>query len=138
SAYSTKFISLFYAEMETNGNLFYVNAGHPQPIMVYQNEVTELESTGLVLGALSEIEIRRSYLNVYPGGVLVLFSDGIIERQNAKGEEFGLALLKDVIVKHKDQDAGEILNAIFVAANKFGNKNKWEDDATVVVVKRIT
>jgi serine phosphatase RsbU (regulator of sigma subunit) len=53
------------------------------------------------------------------------------------GEEFGLALLKDVIVKHKDLDAGEILNAIFVAANKFGGKNKWEDDATVVVVKRV-
>jgi len=138
SAYSTRFISLFYAEMETNGNLFYVNAGHPSPIMVYQNEVTELESTGLVLGALSEIEIRRSYLNVYPGGVLVLFSDGIIERQNAMGEEFGLALLKDVIVKHKDLDAGEILNAIFLAVNKFGNNKKWEDDATVVVVKRIT
>ena len=137
SAYSTRFISLFYAEMETNGNLFYVNAGHPSPIMVYQNEVTELESTGLVFGALAEIEIRRSYINIYPGGVLVLFSDGIIERQNAMGEEFGLALLKDVIVKHKDLNAGEILNAIFVAANKFGGKNKWEDDATVVVVKRV-
>ena len=138
SAYSTRFISLFYAEMETNGNLFYVNAGHPSPIVVYQNEVIELESTGLVFGALPEIEIRRSYINIYPGGVLVLFSDGIIERQNAMGEEFGLTLLKDVIVKYKDLDAGEILNAIFLAVNKFGNNKKWEDDATVVVVKRIT
>lgn len=137
SDYSTRFISLFYAEMETNGNLFYVNAGHPSPIMVYQNEVTELDSTGLVLGALSEIEIRRSYLNVYPGAVLVLFSDGIIERHNANGEEFGLALLKDVIVKNKNKNAEEILSAIFLAANKYGNKKTWEDDATVVVVKRI-
>lgn len=33
-------------------------------------------------------------------------------------------------------NAEKILNAIFVAANKFGNKRKWNDDATVVVVKR--
>jgi hypothetical protein len=137
SVYSTRFISLFYAEMETNGTLFYVNAGHPSPIMVYNNEVTELESTGLVFGALPEIDLRRSYIEIYPDSVLVLFSDGIVERQNTVGEEFGLALLKDVIIKNSDLDAEEIVNAIFLAANKFGGKRKWKDDATVVVIKRI-
>jgi hypothetical protein len=137
SVYSTRFISLFYAEMETNGTLFYVNAGHPSPIMVYNNEVTELESTGLVFGALPEIDLRRSYIEIYPDSVLVLFSDGIVERQNTVGEEFRLALLKDVIIKNSDLDAEEIVNAIFLAANKFGGKRKWKDDATVVVIKRI-
>ena len=137
SVYSTRFISLFYAEMETNGTLFYVNAGHPSPIMVYNNEVTELESTGLVFGALPEIDLRRSYIEIYPDSVLVLFSDGIVERQNTVGEEFGLALLKDVIIKNSDLDAEEIVNAIFLAANKFGGKRKWKDDATVVVIKRV-
>jgi sigma-B regulation protein RsbU (phosphoserine phosphatase) len=137
SVYSTGFISLFYAEMETNGNLFYVNAGHPSPIMVYRNEITELESTGLVIGALPEIDLRRSYINILPDSVLVLFSDGIIERQDAAGRELGLTILKDIIIKNKDLDAEEIVNAIFLAANKFGGKRKWKDDATVVVIKRI-
>ena len=105
--------------------------------MVYNNEVTELESTGLVFGALPEIDLRRSYIEIYPDSVLVLFSDGIVERQNTVGEEFGLALLKDVIIKNSDLDAEEIVNAIFLAANKFGGKRKWKDDATVVVIKRI-
>jgi hypothetical protein len=137
SVYSTRFISLFYAEMETNGTLFYVNAGHPSPIMVSHNDVTELESTGLVFGALPEIELRRSYIEIHPASVLVLFTDGIVERQNTIGEEFGLALLKDVIIKNKDLDAEQILNAIFFDANKFGNERKWKDDATIVVIKRI-
>lgn len=137
SVYSTRFISLFYAEMEANGNLFYVNAGHPSPILVYGNELSELESTGLVFGALPEIDLRRSYINIRKNSVLVLFSDGIVERKNTLGEEFGLTLLKDVIIKQQDLDAEEILNAIFLAANKFGEKRKWEDDATVVVIKRI-
>ena len=60
-----------------------------------------------------------------------------MERQNTIGEEFGLALLKDVIIKNKDLDAEQILNAIFFDANKFGNERKWKDDATIVVIKRI-
>jgi serine phosphatase RsbU (regulator of sigma subunit) len=100
SAFSTRFISLFYAEMETNGTSFYVNAGHPAPILVYNNEVTELNSTGLVFGALPEIDLRRSNLNIIPGSVLVLFSDGIVERLNTSGVEFGVELLKEVIIKN--------------------------------------
>ena len=42
-----------------------------------------------------------------------------------------------MILKNKTKDTEEILNAIFLAANKFGNKRKWQDDSTVVVIKRI-
>ncbi len=137
SVYSTRFISLFYAEMETNGNLFYINAGHPSPILVNKEEVTELESTGLVFGALEEIDLRRSYVEFIPESILVLFTDGIMERQNKNGEEFGLALLKEIIIKNRDKDAADILDAIFNAAKEFGNMKKWDDDATVVVIKRL-
>ena len=135
--YSTRFISLFYAEIEANGNLFYVNAGHPSPILVYRDEVTELNSTGLVLGALPEIDLRRSYKNFPPESALVLFTDGIVERQNNIDEEFGLTRLKDVILKNREKCADEILNSVFQAADDFGGKLKWKDDATVVVIKRI-
>ena len=123
--------------METNGDLFYVNAGHPAPILVYQNEVIELESTGLVFGALPEIEVKRSYINISPGGILVLFTDGIVERQNNSEEEYGTSRLKNIIINNRDKDADEILKRIFQSVNEFGNKRKWKDDATVVLIKRI-
>jgi len=137
SVYSTRFVSLFYAEMEENGNLFYVNAGHPAPILINGNEVIELESTGIIFGALPEIDLRRSYTKIFPGSVLVLFSDGILERQNNKGENFELERLKKVALQNKNLNAEEILAAIFCAANEFGKKKKWKDDATVVVLKRL-
>ena len=137
SVYSTRFISLFYAEMELNGNLFYINAGHPSPILINDDKIIELESTGIVFGALPEIELRRSYIKINRGSVLVLFSDGLVERQNDKGDEFNPECLKEVIAKNKNMDAEEILNAIFQAANEFGNMSKWKDDATAVVIKRI-
>ena len=51
--------------------------------------------------------------------------------------EFGMELLRDIIIKNKDKDANEIVNAVFLSAYRFGNKKQWEDDATVVVVKRL-
>lgn len=136
SAYSARFISLFYAEMETNGNLFYINAGHPSPIMISNNKLTELDSTGIVFGALEEIDLRRSYVDFTAESVLVLYTDGIVERQNKNGEEFGIQQLKDVINTNKESDADKILNSIFKEADKFGDGKRWDDDATVVVIKR--
>ena len=137
SANAARFISLFYAEIETNGALFYINAGHPSPILISGDEVIELKTTGLIFGVFPEIDLRRSYVEINPGNVLVLYTDGIIERQNNLGEEFGRERLINMILKNKTKDTEEILNAIFLAANKFGNKRKWQDDSTVVVIKRI-
>ncbi len=106
--------------------------------MYNDDEITELESTGLVFGALPEIELRRSYIKMNPDSILVLFSDGIVERQNNNGDFFELEGLKNVIAKNKDKDAEGILNVIFQTADEFGNMSKWEDDATVVVIKRTT
>ncbi|MHB8337756.1 MAG: PP2C family protein-serine/threonine phosphatase [Ignavibacteriaceae bacterium] len=136
SVYSSLFVSLFYADLEINGNLFYVNAGHPIPFLVSGKEVIPLESTGLVFGALPEVSIHQTYVFIKPGSVLVLYSDGIIERQNRQKEEFGFDRLKDVVVKNQKKSAKEILDEIFNSAKIFGNSSKWEDDATVIIIKR--
>jgi phosphoserine phosphatase RsbU/P len=137
SVYSTRFISLFYAEMEMDGNLFYINAGHPAPFIICKNETIDLDSTGIVFGALPEIELHRSYSKLPVGSMLVLFSDGILERQNNKGEEFGLNRLKKTVRQNHDKNADEILKSIFQTANDFGKGKKWKDDATAMVIKRL-
>ncbi|MFH1196783.1 MAG: PP2C family protein-serine/threonine phosphatase [bacterium] len=137
SVYSTRFISLFYAEMELNGNLFYVNAGHPSPFIVNGDKVTELESTGTVFGALPEINLRRSYAKLEPGSVLCLFTDGVFERQNSLTEEFGLERLYNIVIENRSSSSKEILDAIFNAVSEFGDFKKWQDDTTVVIIKRL-
>jgi len=137
SAYSSLFVSLFYAEIETNGNVIYVNAGHPVPLLIKGNTVQEFKSGGMILGALPEITLQRGYAYFEPGAALLLFSDGIFERQNREGQQFGLERLKALALKHQHKSCEEILDTIFNAVFEFGAGEKWEDDATAVVVKRL-
>ena len=137
SVYSTRFISLFFAEMEISGNIFFINAGHPSPFIVFNDKIINLDSTGLIFGAFPEIELHRAYTKLEPGGILVLFSDGILERQNKKGEEFNLERLQKVVLQNKDKTANEILQLIFKTADDFGKGKKWKDDATAIVIKRL-
>ena len=137
SAYSTRFVSLFYAEMEENGNLFYANAGHPSPLLLHNNKFSKLDSSGIVFGALPEIELTRSFINLPPGSILILFSDGIDERTNSKGEEFGIERIKKVILHNRAVGAEDIITALFKAADEFGGKKVWKDDATAMILKRL-
>jgi len=137
STYSTRFISLFYGEIENNGNIIYVNAGHPSPLLIQGDQVTELKSTGMILGAMPEIALYRSYAKFTAGAALVMFSDGIIERKNSEREEFGMDRLIALAKEHQERSAQEILDIVFNTVFEFGEKMKWSDDATVVVIRRL-
>lgn len=136
SVYSTRFISLFIAEIEQTGNILYVNAGHPSPILVDKNQVFELESTGLIFGALPEITLHTAHAKMNPGSVLVIYTDGIVERKNSKKEDYGTERLTQIILENQDKTAKEIIEIIFNQAFEFGKKSKWMDDATILVLKR--
>ena len=137
STYSSRFVSLFYCEIEKDGHMIFVNAGHPAPFLVRGKQVTDLNATGLILGALPEISLHRSYTRIEPNSVLVLYSDGLFERENVKGELFEIKRLKKLVIENQSKDAEEILNLIFDKVFEFGNRRKWDDDSTLVVIKRL-
>lgn len=137
STYSTRFVSLFYAEIESNGHVIYANAGHPAPLLIRGNRVTELKPTGIILGALPELSIHRSLANFERGAVLAMFSDGIFERFNPEGESFGMERLQNLIIEHQKRNAQELLDIVFNTVFEFGRGAAWEDDATLVVIKRL-
>ena len=138
STFSTRFVSLFYGEIETNGNLLYANAGHPAPLLVHGDKVKEIKATGMILGAIQDLPLQRSYAHIKPNSLLVMYSDGIIERQSSKRNDFGINRLKAFIKTHQEKSAQEIIDLIFDAVFEFGDNEKWEDDATIVVIKRLS
>ena len=136
SMLSSRFVSLFYSEVERNGNLLYVNAGHPPPLLIRGTDVRELARTGMILGALSKLPLRRAYAYMEPGAVLVLYSDGLFERRNGKKEQFGIDRLKGLAMQHQNESPRDLVDLIFDEVFAFGEDKAWEDDATLVIIKR--
>jgi sigma-B regulation protein RsbU (phosphoserine phosphatase) len=136
STLSSHFVSLFFAQIESTGNILYVNAGHPPPVMVLGSQARRLESTGMILGAVSDAQFRRASVNFEPGGVLLIYTDGAVERRNG-AEEFGLARLAEIVVQHQEESAADILDRIHRAVTLFGDPPAFADDFTLVVIKKV-
>jgi sigma-B regulation protein RsbU (phosphoserine phosphatase) len=138
---SSRFVSVFYGELEGDGNLTYVNAGHPPPLLFFEDPTRdpsymELATGGTVIGPLPEVRFKRGFARLRPREGLVLCTDGILERRNPRGEFFGSERLRAVVREKEGRSAGEILDRLFEAALSFGDGRPWEDDATAVVVRR--
>jgi sigma-B regulation protein RsbU (phosphoserine phosphatase) len=137
STLSSRFVSVFYGELERNGNLIYVNAGHQPPLLFSAEKVTELTTGGTVIGPLPEVRFHRGVARLQPGDLLVMCTDGILERRAPDGTFFGEERLRDLVREGRAAGANALLEAIFDAAESFGGGRSWEDDATVVVVRRL-
>jgi sigma-B regulation protein RsbU (phosphoserine phosphatase) len=137
STYSTNFVSLFIGEIESGGNLFYINAGHPPPFLVKGNHIIDLEATGITLGFMPEITLQRSFVRLEKDSVLIMYTDGIVERENENGEQFGIKRFKELVIKNQKRKAKEIIEIVFETVYDFGNRVSWEDDATMVVIKKL-
>ena len=142
SRLSSRFVSVFYAELERDGNLVYVNAGHQPPILFFREQQpgkaceVELSVGGTVIGPLPEPRFRRGFARLHPGEVLLLLTDGILERRDRSSEFFGDERVRALVRQHQSQPAATILQRLFDAALAWGDSRPWEDDATIVVVKR--
>ncbi len=138
SRLTTKFVSLFYAEFEANGEILYVNAGHPPPLHCASqgNVFSELAPTGMVLGPTPDATYGRRGFRMEPGDLVVLYTDGITEAADAKGREFGTGRLRRIVAEMKRQPAREIAERIMLSAGLFSGEPTPKDDQTVVVVRR--
>lgn len=137
STLSSRFVSVFYGELESNGNLIYVNAGHQPPLLFSREKVIELTTGGTVIGPLPEAQFRRGLVYLEPGDLLVLCTDGICERSDQEGEFFGPEGVRRVVAAHRAASAEQVLERVFAAAFAHGGERPWEDDATMVVVRRL-
>jgi sigma-B regulation protein RsbU (phosphoserine phosphatase) len=135
SRLSSRFVSLFYGELEANGSLVYVNAGHPPPLLFSRDGFETLAVGGTVVGPLPGARFRSGIARLRPGNLLVMCTDGILERHQAS-QEFGDHGLHRALEAVLEAPAEAVLDTVFSAAFEFGEGRPWEDDATVLVVRR--
>ncbi|GAB4131939.1 MAG: hypothetical protein Fur0015_05670 [Ignavibacteriales bacterium] len=137
-----KFSSLFYGEISSDkkGLFLYANAGHNPPMFFSSKskKIHYLEPTGALLGVAPNSRFETDSINFQPGDFLVIFSDGIVEAANDKFEFFGEAKLESIIHKNYNASPREIVYKILEEVQIFStNESKYQDDKTVVVIKRL-
>lgn len=140
---SDMFLSAFYAELNMNtGQLIYANAGHNPPLLwrAGEKEFYRLPATSPLLGVLANLDVSAASIDIYPGDVLILYTDGISEALDADYGEFGLVRLKDTIRNFIERTlnprAEDIKTAIADAVGAFTGNVMQHDDITLLIVKR--
>lgn len=136
SQVTTKFVSLFYGELESSGALIYVNAGHLPPIHWSRSGVRLLRPTGMVLGPSADASYARGFTFLEEGDVLCLYTDGIVEAPNGEDEELGQDRLIAILESVSDRPAHEIVAEVLEETRRWTGAGA-PDDRTVVAIRRV-
>lgn len=135
---ANRFVTLFLAELDlTSGNLNYINAGHNPPLIGRSDgQVQQLASGGFPLGILPMAEYEIGEVQLQPGESLVIYSDGVSEANNLKGDEFGMERLEEVIKQNIKSSASGLRDKVESALSAFTQTAPANDDITLVIVKK--
>jgi sigma-B regulation protein RsbU (phosphoserine phosphatase) len=132
--YATFFFATFDQPSQT---LTYTNAGHLSPLLLRKGEFTALDSNGTVVGAFPFAKYDSSSLIMQPNDLLVCYTDGITEPENAYGEAFGEDRLMDLVKKHSHQPDMEILHIVLDAVRSWTGTAELFDDMTLLLARGV-
>ncbi len=135
------FVTVFYAVLDTkNGRLTYCNAGHNPPYVWRNNghnpALEQLTRTALPLGIVENLESSARTLELEPGDVLVLYTDGITEAQDEEEGFFGEERLQRLVGRNCHRPAQIIGEKVVAAVYDFMGEAPQHDDMTLMVIVR--
>ena len=134
-AIQSRFVTVMYGVLDTDGRLTYSNAGHNPPILIGRNGVRRLETGGLILGLFPHATYEEETLQLEEGDTLVVFSDGVTESLNAAGEEFGEERLLPCVHEHRECPTDVLLDRILATVRTFAASAAQNDDVTALVLR---
>ena len=130
-------VTLFLARLDPVGKtLDYAAAGHECYLVRTDGTVVTMQRTSPPIGVLDEVAIDCGpQQKMQAGDVALLLTDGLAEATSTTGEQFGLARIKQVVIKSRDRSAAEIVQSLRNAMTQHCGGSSPHDDVTVVVVK---
>ena len=134
-----KFATAFLLTYDpAGGGCSFVNGGHNDGIVLRADgSVTLLEATGMPLGLFARAEYDEGRVELAPGDLLMLYSDGVPEADNLQEEEFGMDRIIDVLRTHRDLQAAAIVDQMLRRIDEFAGAAPQHDDITLMVLKRV-
>jgi sigma-B regulation protein RsbU (phosphoserine phosphatase) len=133
-----RFTTAFFAEMNpANGDIVYINAGHNVPILRKASGAVErLEAGGIPVGILSQSPYQTGTTRLEAGDWLVIFTDGVVEAENNKAEEYGEPALIRLVDRTSGMPPAGMLQALLTDLDQFVGNTPQHDDMTCLLLKR--
>jgi sigma-B regulation protein RsbU (phosphoserine phosphatase) len=128
-----RYATLFYGFFDQNRRtLHYVNAGH-NPAVVIQpgGGIAWLEASAPAVGMFADTIYEAQAVQLYPGDLIVAYTDGIVETTNKGGEDWGVEGLLGAVKRSRTREPERIVEAVFTALDEFSGDHQT-DDATVL------
>lgn len=137
---SSLFVTALYGVLDKRTNIFsYSRAGHELPIIVTSDGQVELApyDQGQLLGILEKPLLDEQTVNIPPGGMILLYTDGVTDARHPSGDSFGMECLTRELEHLGNGSAQEQCDKLWETLWDFQDKTAQEDDVTMVTVRSV-
>ena len=129
------FISMICCALTADGELCYVNAGHCPLLLVTSSGIQQLVTQGVALGIEESLPYNEGRVQMQPGDLAVMYTDGVIEADGPGGELYGDDRLEAVLAHAHGSSAPEVARQILDSVESFRGEHPVTDDITLMVVR---
>jgi len=131
-----RYATMFFGILDQDGNLEFINAGHPSPILIRRCVAEEAFTEGSYpVGLVPEAEYTAVCLKLEPGDTLVLFSDGVTEAMDPDEQMFGITRLKELLTGQMECPLELLQKCVLEAVENFARGAHQADDLTLLIVR---
>ncbi len=137
------FVSLLYLILERGSSeIIFARAGHEPPLLykAATGETEVVESPGLAAGVdegpVFQRSVRDCRLRLEAGDTLLLYTDGVVERENKEGDEYGIERLRQILSTLCQRPAKEVIDAITADLSEFSEGKEQGDDITLIAITK--
>ena len=131
-----QFVTAAYLFIDTeNYKALYSAAGHPPLLLLREGRMERIESNGLVLGVMPDPGYPVQEMSIRSNDRFLLYTDGVIEAENAKGKAFGDTKLEQVVLETKNCPPAELVDRLLNEIRSWQFPSiAQQDDMTLVVI----
>ncbi|NHZ73195.1 MAG: SpoIIE family protein phosphatase, partial [Nitrospirae bacterium] len=132
--YATMILAILDPE---TGKLRYTNGGHnPALVIRTSGEHEQLKPTGMPVGLMPEAQYTQDSVELGPGDLLILYTDGITEAANPEDDEYGIERLAEICKQNREATLDDLAAAIEQNLDDFVQGVPYADDRTFVLTRR--
>jgi len=131
-----RYATMFFGILDQDGEMDYINAGHPSPFLIRHGVAEEPFTEGSYpVGLVPEAEYVTARVKLEPGDTLILFSDGVTEAMDPGEDLYGVPRLREVLTGQSECALDKLQKSILESVENFAKGAHQADDLTLLIVR---